>query len=63
MHAGEKKVHEVVNNMWRWEIKDFGEKKAQKLMREKRFMGRNKGCRKWVQHKNIDGEQSEEEKG
>ena len=47
MHAGEKKVHEVVNNMWRWDIKDYGEtKNAQKLRREKRFKGRNKGCRK-----------------
>ena len=26
MHEGENKVHEGVNNMWRWEIKDYGEK-------------------------------------
>ena len=26
----EAKVHEEVNNMWRWEIKDYGEKKRHK---------------------------------
>ena len=63
MHAGEKKVHEEENNMWRWEIKDFGGKKGTRAKEGKKFKGRNKGCRKWVQHKNIDGEQSEEEQG
>ena len=29
MHEGEK-MHEEVNNMWRWEIKDYGEKKRHK---------------------------------
>ena len=24
MHEGENGVHEGVNNMWRWEIKDYG---------------------------------------
>ena len=47
MHAGEKKVHEVVNNMWRWDIKEYGEtKKCTKAKEGKRFKGRNKGCRK-----------------
>ena len=37
MHEGENKVHEVVNNMWRWEIKDYGGKpKTQKQRREKK---------------------------
>ena len=25
MHEGENKMHEGVNNKWRWEIKDYGE--------------------------------------
>ena len=65
MHAGEKKVHEVVNNMWRRDIKEYGEtKNAQKLRREKGLRGEIKGAESaQVQHKNIEGEQSEEEKG
>ena len=42
MHEGE--VHEAVNNMWRWEIKDHGGKKAQKLRREKSLRGEIKGA-------------------
>ena len=35
MHEGENKVHEEVANMWRREIKDYGERyKAQERRRE-----------------------------
>ena len=30
MHEGENKVHEGVNHMWRWEIKDYGKIKRLK---------------------------------
>ena len=30
MHEGENKVHEEVNHMWRWEIKDYGGSKRHK---------------------------------
>ena len=30
MHEGENEVHEEVNNMWRWEIKDYGRSKRHK---------------------------------
>ena len=67
MHAGEKKVHEVVNNMWRWDIKEYGEtnKKSTKAKEGKKGLrGEIKGAESaQVQHQNIEGEQSEEEKG
>ena len=47
MHEGENQVHEGVNHMWRWEIKDYGgEIKGTRAKEEKkRLMGRIKGCR------------------
>ena len=45
MHEGENTVHGVVNNMWRWEIKDYGEKyKAQERRRENKVKGKIKGA-------------------
>ena len=59
-------MHEVVNNMWRREIKDYGEKikKAQKLRREN-VKGRNKWCREFSGATKILREKtkSEGEKG
>ena len=38
-------MHEEVNNMWRWDIKEYGEtKNAQKLWREKGLRGQTKGA-------------------
>ena len=49
MHEGENKVHEGVNNMWRREIKDYGEKyKAQVRRMENKVKGNNKGCKRAI---------------
>ena len=47
MHEGENTVHEGVNNMWRWEIMDYGEKyQAQERRSKNKVKGKNEGCRK-----------------
>ena len=44
MHEGENKMHDGVNNMWRWEIRDHGENYEAQKLRRKRVKGRSKGC-------------------
>ena len=46
MRVGENKVHEDVNNMWMWEIKDYGGEKGTTAKEGKKVKERNKGCRK-----------------
>ena len=52
-------MHEVVNNMWRWEIKEGlrGKIKGTKAKEGKKVKERNKGCRMCSgATQNIEGE-------